>query len=526
MTPSSQARALMIQGTASDVGKSLICTALCRMFANKGVRVAPFKSQNMALNSYVTQDGGEIGRAQGVQAEACRVVATTDMNPILLKPKQDMVAEIIVHGRRHADLDAKEYRETYVKEALPIAHEALLRLQNEYDLLILEGAGSPAEVNLRDRDIANMRMAHLADASVILVADIERGGVFASIIGTLELLPEDERQRIKGFIINKFRGRRDLLDDGVQWLEERTGIPVLAVLPYMNVDIEAEDSLALSALRLKRPRQGEFAIDIAVIRLPRISNFTDFDPLFDEPDAGVRYVSNARELGQPDLIIIPGTKNTVEDYLWLQQTGLDQAILCHHEKGKRVIGICGGYQMLGTHLYDPHAVEGTGGEYAGLGLLPVETVFNPTKRTVQIAGRLYQPSFLTPADQDFEAPTPTESTLTGYEIHLGVSTLDRTQAKPFVLLEDGREDGAISADGRVLGTYLHGIFHNRHLTRQLTNQIRVEKGLQPLSDEVVPESVRREEAYNMLARHVEEHLDMDKLYQILGMPTASAVINR
>ncbi|OAJ74320.1 cobyric acid synthase [Brevibacillus sp. SKDU10] len=521
-----QGKAIMVVGTASDVGKSLICTALCRIFANRGYRVAPFKSQNMALNSYVTKDGKEIGRAQGVQAEAARTIATTDMNPILLKPKQDMVAEIIVHGKRYADMDAREYRESYVEQAMPIVKEALERLQNEYDVLILEGAGSPAEINLKDRDIANLRMAHLADADVILVADIERGGVFASIIGTLELLDDEERARIKGFIINKFRGRRDLLDDGVEWLEKRTGIPVLAVLPYMAVEIEAEDSLALSSLRFKQPQLAEFPIDIAILRLPRISNFTDFDPLFDEPETGVRYVRNRHELGNPDLVIIPGTKNTLDDLAWLEQEGLVDALRQLHRSGTRLFGICGGFQMLGEKLLDPDGVEGDGTvqERAGLGFLPVETTFCQEKRTVQVTGELHPKaqemlglSSDKAGQQQEHTMEPTKDNqnslteVTGYEIHLGETFMTDHSGSPFIVLQDGKQDGAISKDGRASGTYLHGIFHNRHFTRQLINLLRQEKGLPIFTEEVVTEQMRREKAYDQLAHHVESHLNISHL---------------
>lgn len=501
-----KARAIMVQGTSSDAGKSLLCTALCRIFADDGYKVAPFKSQNMALNSYVTTSGGEIGRAQGVQAEAARIEPTTDMNPILLKPKQDMVAEMIVHGKRFADLDASDYRESYVRQAMPFVRESYERLAASYDLLVIEGAGSPAEINLRDRDIANMRIAELADAAVILVADIERGGVFASIIGTLALLTENERQRVKGFVINKFRGRRELLDDGLAWLENETGVPVLGVLPYFDVNIEAEDSLALSSLRFKRPRSNEFALDIAIVRLPRISNFTDFDPLFDEPEAGVRYVRHVEELGTPDLLIIPGTKNTLDDLCWLKQAGFEQPIHALHETGSHIIGICGGYQMLGTRLLDPDGVENDRThdreEAAGFGLLPVETVFQPEKKTVQMTGRLIH-------------PWGAVEEVSGYEIHLGVSTMTGTKAEPFLRLADGRLDGAVASRGRVIGTYLHGLFHNRAFTRALCNRLRVHKGLSPLEAGVQTEAERREAAYNGLADHVRKHLDLQAIYRIL-----------
>lgn len=493
------AKSIMIQGTASDVGKSMICTALCRIFSDDGLKVVPFKSQNMALNSFVTKDGGEIGRAQGVQAEAARVVATTDMNPILLKPKQDMMSEVIVHGKHFLNMDAKSYRNNFVQEAMPIVEKSVRTLQHTYDVIVLEGAGSPAEINLKDRDIANMRMAHLADAAVVLVADIDRGGVFASIVGTLALLDEEERARVKGLIINKFRGMRELLDDGLTWVERETGIPVLGVIPYVDVNIEAEDSLALSSLRFKKPKPGEFAVDVAMIRLPRISNFTDIDPFFDEPEVGVRLIGHVNELGTPDLLILPGTKSTMDDLAWLKAQGFDQAITHLRECGTKIIGICGGFQMLGETLLDPEAVEGNGESADGLGLLPMETIFVGNKKTVQMTGVRGQ------------------DTLTGYEIHLGRTKILRDAVSPFLLLEDGREDGAVSQDEQVIGTYFHGLFHNRTFTRQLVNEIRVKKGLAALPSDVKSDAERREDAYNMLADHVRANLDMKKVYEILSL---------
>ncbi|MGE7588182.1 cobyric acid synthase [Peribacillus sp. NPDC101480] len=504
-----KARSIMIQGTSSDVGKSLICTAFCRVFSNKGLRVVPFKSQNMALNSYVTLDGGEIGRAQGVQAEAARITATTDMNPILLKPKQDMVSEVIVHGKHFLDMNAKSYRSQFVQEAMPIIRKSVEKLQEDYDIIVLEGAGSPAEINLKDRDIANMRMAKLTDAAVILVADIDRGGVFASIIGTLALLDQDERDSVKGIIINKFRGMRELLDDGIEWVEKETGIPVLGVLPYLDVNIEAEDSLALSSLRFKKPKKAEFPIDVAVLRFPRISNFTDVDPFFDEPGVGVRLVSSVHELGNPDLLILPGTKNTMEDLEWLNRMGLDRAINELRKQGTMIFGICGGFQMLGTKLFDPEAVEGDGENADGLSLLPVETVFQAEKKTVQMEG------VLSAGIMDGQM------NLNGFEIHLGRTTL-KSQVRPFLLLKDGREDGAISNDNKVMGTYLHGIFHNRLFTRLLVNQIRRNKGLEEVKENVQSDSERREEAYNLLASHLEENIDMDTINQWLQLETAES----
>lgn len=491
------AKAIMVQGTASDVGKSLICTALCRIFANDGYRVAPFKSQNMALNSYITKDGGEIGRAQGVQAEAARVDATTDMNPVLLKPKGEMMSEVIVHGRHRINIDAKRYREEFVEMVMPEVEDSLQTLQQQYDIILLEGAGSPAEINLKDRDIANMRMAHLADASVILVADIDRGGVFASIIGTLMLLDDAERARVKGIIINKFRGMEELLTSGIEWLERKTNIPVLGIIPYLDVAIDAEDSLALSSLQLKKPKQSENSIDVAMLRLPHISNFTDIDPLNDEPGVGVRLVSNLHEMQTPDLLILPGTKNTVEDLEWLKQSGMAEAIQRLAKKGTRIFGICGGYQMLGELLIDPDAVEGDGGTFEGLGLIPIETTFVHQKQTIQVKGTL----------EDGQQ-------VTGYEIHLGRSK-KTANIRSFIRLEDDRDDGVITDNGQIIGTYLHGIFHNRLFTRKLFNELRQEKGLPLHPEEVKSDGVLREEAYELLDYHVRKHLDMDKLYSFI-----------
>lgn len=486
----------MIQGTSSDVGKSVICTALCRIFANDGYRVAPFKSQNMALNSYITKDGGEIGRAQGVQAEAAKVDATTDMNPILLKPKGDMISEIILHGKHFANMDAMSYRENFVEEVMPEVRAAIARLGESYDVLVVEGAGSPAEINLKSRDIANMRMAHETDAAVILVADIERGGVFASLVGTLMLLDDAERARVKGIIINKFRGMKELLTSGVDWLEDYTGIPVLGVIPYIDVQIEAEDSMALSSLRLKKPLQHEFEIDVAVIRFPRISNFTDLDPLFEEPGVGVRFVTSLKDLKAPDVIILPGTKNTVDDFLWLQQTGLVQGILKLANENVQIVGICGGYQMLGETIYDEQGIEGAaGGTYLALGLLPIETTFIDEKQTIVVKGK-----------------SCTGHDIEGYEIHLGRSSTTKP-VQSFIQFDNGKTDGVFTK--QIIGTYVHGIFQNRAFTRHYFNTIREQKGLELISDDVLSDYERREQAYEMLDQHVRKHLNMEKVYSFI-----------
>ncbi|WP_201000888.1 cobyric acid synthase [Paenibacillus glycanilyticus] len=497
-----QASTIMVQGTASDVGKSVLTTALCRIFVQDGWKTAPFKSQNMALNSYVTLDGKEIGRAQGVQAEACGIAATTDMNPILIKPTGEMKAQIVVHGKPLEEMSAWRYREEYIPLAEGIVRDALDRLRGEHDIIVLEGAGSPAEINLKDRDIVNMRMAKWADAPVVLVADIDRGGVFASIVGTMELLEEDERGRVKGFIINKFRGDISLLQSGLDWLEERTGIPVLGVIPYMpRLDIEAEDSVVLE----KRTEQaGTGDLDVAVIRLPRISNFTDFDPLEAEPDVLVRYVESLDQLGQPDVILIPGSKNTMEDLLFLKKTGLAEAIANHAASGCYVGGICGGYQMLGQKLYDPHQVESSFGESDGLGFLPLSTTFNTHKRTDRVSGNV---SCGHSAWTDMQGLA-----IEGYEIHMGQTT-PLAPVLPLLSI-NGQDEGSISEEGRIFGTYVHGIFHNDAFRRQYLNKVRARKNLAPI-EEILPFRSKQLEAFDRLAGHVRAHLDMEKVYSIL-----------
>lgn len=496
------AKTIMLQGTGSDVGKSVLCTAFCRYFFEEGYRVAPFKSQNMALNSVITVDGGEIGRAQGVQAEAAGIEPTVHMNPILLKPKGDMVSEVIVHGRHYADMEAGAYRRSVLEQALPVVRRSLSLLSESYEVLVIEGAGSPAEINLKDRDIANMRVAELADAPVILVGDIERGGVFASLVGTLELLDPDERARVKGFIINKFRGKRELLDPGIEWLERRTGIPVLGVVPYLETGIDPEDSLALESLRLKTPAFREF-VDIAVIRLPRISNFTDFLPLADAPDVRLRYVGSARELVEPDAVILPGTKNTIEDLTWLRQSGLADSIERLRTRGTEIVGICGGYQMLGCSLHDPDGVESCPGVHTGLGWLDIKTYFIPDKRTVRASGETL-------------IGWACSVIVSGYEIHMG-RTERGPNASPVLRWSDGRLDGAVSEDGSVWGTYLHGLFDNGAFTHAWINRLREKKGLPPRSGEHLGRRKDRDAIYARLSGWVRKYVDMERVKQIMGL---------
>lgn len=526
-------RTLMVQGTASDVGKSVVVAALCRIFLQDGHRVAPFKSQNMSLNSYVTPDGKEIGRAQGMQADACRIAATTDMNPILLKPTKEMVSQVVVHGKPLRDYDARSYREHYLPKAESIVKEALERLRGQYDAIVIEGAGSPAEVNLKDRDIVNMRLAGWADAPVVLVADIDRGGVFAAIVGTLDILEPEERDRVKGFIINKFRGDVSLLKPGLDWLEQRTGKPVLGVVPYLHdLGLEDEDSASLDAKRQRGQLEGkrrsaasdrgetdadnaERLLDIAVIRLPRISNFTDFDPLFAEDDVSVRYVTAPEQLGKPDAILLPGSKNTVEDLLFLRETGLEAHIMNYVLQGGRLAGICGGYQMLGRTLHDPYGVESTRETVSGLGLFPAVTTFARDKRTERVAGF---------ADGWGEVAEPLP--IDGYEIHMGETRFVEPVAHPFrVGLEreagpdrDLHPEGCMSGDGKIWGTYVHGILHNDELRREWLNRLRADNGWEPLPITLFYRE-KREAAFDKLADHVRSHLDMERIYAMIAEAT-------
>jgi adenosylcobyric acid synthase len=497
-----RARTLMLQGTASDVGKSVLTAALCRILCRRGFKVAPFKAQNMALNSYVTVDGREIGRAQGVQAEACGIPATTDMNPILLKPSSHMTSQVIVHGRPFRNMPALEYRSDFLPQAESIVKEALARLRESYDIVVLEGAGSPAEVNLKDRDIVNMRLAAWADAPVILVADIDRGGVFASIVGTLEILSPPERERVKGLIINKFRGDRAILAPGIDWLEQRTNKPVLGVIPYMEeLGIEDEDSASLEAKMAKNrftPDPDPEKLDIAAIRFPRMANFTDLDPLFREEDVRLRFVSGAKEWGDPDAVILPGSKNTAEDFMFMRERGLDIKIIEHARKGKAVVGICGGYQMLGMKVSDPRRLESDYAEIATLALLPVETVFVEEKKT----GRVHGFTDL------YVQQIPVE----GYEIHMGRTRFLKPVRHLFTL--DGHGEGAVSEQGNIWGTYLHGLFHNDILRTEWLNSLRRQKGWKERKT-VTRYQHFREAAFDRLADTVERHLDVDRILQWL-----------
>ncbi len=429
------AKTLMIQGCTSDAGKSALVTGICRVLARRGCKVAPFKPQNMALNSAVTVDGGEIGRAQAVQAEACGLLPHSDMNPVLLKPNSDIGAQVIVQGRAVGNLDASDYH-GHKPSLLGKVLESFERLRQAYDFVVVEGAGSPAEINLRDRDIANMGFAEAADCPVVLIADIDRGGVFAHLVGTLELLSESEQARIKGFVINRFRGDIRLLQNGLDWLEARTGKPVLGVLPYLHdLHLEAEDALPRPVIQ---PSGNKFRV--IVPRLPRISNHTDFDPLRLHPDVDMKFIGMDEAIPDADLIILPGSKNVRADLEWLRTNGFATALLRHLRYGGKVIGICGGFQMLGRQIHDPLGLESEPGVSAGLGLLEMETELKKDKQLRIVSGRL----------------AIAEVAVKGYEIHAGVST-GPALARPATRLEEGN-DGAISADNQILGTYVHGLF--------------------------------------------------------------------
>lgn len=505
-------KAIMVQGTGSSVGKSVIATALCRIFHQDGWRVAPFKAQNMSLNSYVTPDGREIGRAQGVQAEAAGIEAEAVMNPILLKPSADCIAQVVLLGRPVGHLGAREYRDAYLPTVLPTVKEALADLLQRFDIVVIEGAGSPAEINLKERDIANMPTAALANAPVLLVGDVDRGGLFAAYIGTLELLEPAERERVAGFIVNKFRGDLGLLQPGLAFLEERTGKPVLGVIPFLPEHlVEEEDSVALAERPAGQEKTG--AVSIAVVQLPHIANFTDFDPLEEEEGVHLRYVRAGESIGAPDAVILPGSKSTVADLRYLREAGYEREIQALAARGVPVVGICGGYQMLGQWILDPKGVESAEPETHGLGLLNVVTEFAEEKRVVRVRGTVT-------AEAGFLSAIQGEQ-VEGYEIHMGVTRL-LPGGRVWLQLEAatgpvGLTAGAMAADGRVLGTYLHDIFHNRNFRRAFVNHLRRRRGLAPLKGQGADPRRERAEKYDRLAALVRTHLNMGRIYQLLGL---------
>lgn len=484
--------ALMVQGTTSDAGKSTLVAALCRILKRRGVRVAPFKPQNMALNSAVTVDGGEIGRAQALQALACGLEAHTDFNPVLLKPTTDRKAQVIIHGKVATDLDAKAYHD-YKPRAMGAVLESWGRLTAQYDCVLVEGAGSPAEINLRARDIANMGFAEAVDCPVIIVADIDRGGVFAHLVGTLELLSASEQARVVGFVINRFRGDIALLESGLDWLEQRTGKPVLGVLPYLHgLMLDAEDAIATSTVDGKKTAK----IRVVAPAYPRTSNHNDLDPLRLHPQVDFRWIAPGEALPPADLIVLPGSKAVRADLDWLRAQGHDRAIARHLRYGGKVIGLCGGYQMLGRSIADPLGLEGRPGTTAGLGFLAVDTTLESEKQLRNVSGHLHLEG---------------RPAMTGYEIHLGV-TLGDGLTRAAVQLADGRSDGAISADDQVLGTYCHGVFdHPEALTALLRWAGAGEV-------DHVDFAARREADLDRLADSVEAAFDWEKLRPWLALP--------
>jgi len=487
-----RAYTLMIQGTTSDAGKSTLVAGLCRVLKRRGVRVAPFKPQNMALNSAVTVDGGEIGRAQAVQAQACGLEPHSDMNPVLLKPSSDTGAQVIVQGKVATNLDARAYHD-YKRIARHAVMDSYTRLAASYDAILVEGAGSPAEINLRDNDIANMGFAEAVDCPVWLVADIDRGGVFAHLVGTLALLSDSERARVQGFVINRFRGDLALLQPGIEWLERETGKPVLGTLPYLHgLHLEAEDALP----RNLQPATDSTSLHVIVPVLPRISNHTDFDPLRLHPQVELRFVGPNQAIPGADLIILPGSKNTRADLDWLSAHGWAQAIARHLRYGGKLIGLCGGFQMLGRAVHDPNGFEDAPGSSPGLGLLDMETTLEREKQLHRVRGRLV-----------FE-----EAPVEGYEIHLGISR-GPALARPVVKLAE-RDDGAVSADSQVLGTYLHGLFESPAACAALLAWA----GLK--NPQTLDYYALRETNIERLADAVEEHLDLDALERALGIAPA------
>ena len=500
---------IMLQGTASNVGKSTIVTGLCRIFKQDGYTVVPFKSQNMALNSFITKEGLEMGRAQVSQAEASGIEPIADMNPILLKPSGNHKSQVIVRGKVVGNMSSTEYHD-YKLELMDVLKDTFDELNNKYDITVMEGAGSCAEINLKERDISNMGMANIADAPVIIVGDIDRGGVFASLAGTMLLLNDEERKRVKGVIINKFRGRKELLGDGVKMLEDIIKVPVLGVVPYNDINIEDEDSVTT---RFKK-HVGIRDVHIEIVRTPHMSNFTDFHIFETQEDVSVRYVDYKESLGNPDIVIIPGSKSTIDDLKYIRENGLEDQIKALHKKGKLIIGICGGYQMLGKKLKDPYHVEGEIEEYDGIGLLDTETIFEKEKTTTQVEASICE-------GLNGYLKNLGGKKVSGYEIHMGVtnrsneiSDLDNIYKKLGEVIN--YTEGSVNSEGNVFGTYLHGIFDEIDFTRSLLNNIREMKNLDRIESKVSSYKEFKEKEYDKLADFLREHLDIDKIYEIMN----------
>ena len=507
--------AIMMLGTSSHVGKSLLTAALCRNFAQQRIRVAPFKAQNMSLNSAATSEGLEIGRAQALQAEAAGIPASVHMNPILLKPAGNSTSQVVVQGRIWGRISAADYHRQRVAELMPFVHQSYDLLASQYDLIVIEGAGSPAEINLKDNDIANMRMAELADARCLLVGDIDRGGVFASLLGTIELLDPSERDRIRGFVINKFRGDVKLLMPGIEAIEKRLQKPCLGVVPHLaDLKLDEEDSLALEG-RASHPWDADNSssrrLRIAVVRLPSLSNFTDFDPLHAEPSVSLRFCRTVNEMAHADVVILPGSKQTVEDLRWLEAQGLHHAIQNHAARGL-TIGICGGMQMLGVAIHDPQGME-TQGSHSGLGLLRIETIMSHEKTTVEASGSLLQSRLF--------GREVANLSLRGYEIHVG-ETIYLSGSTPFSQITRHAEtqrtvtDGCVSEDQRTLGTYLHGLFQEDEFRHGFLRVAREFHNLTP-PEQLLPWKKIRQDELDRLARAVRESIDLERILSWVGI---------
>ncbi len=522
------AKAIMIQGTMSNVGKSLITAGLCRIFAQDGYRVAPFKSQNMALNSFITKEGLEMGRAQVVQAEAAGAEPSVDMNPILLKPTTDVGSQVIVQGVSIGNMKARDYF-AYKTQLVPVIMESYNRLAAANDIIVIEGAGSPAEINLNQEDIVNMGMAALADAPVLLVGDIDRGGVFAQLYGTVSLLCGEDRARIRGLVVNKFRGDKTILEPGLDMLRELCRIPVMGVVPFMHVDVEDEDSLS-SELENHEFENGPGRIDIAVIRFPKISNFTDFKVLGTVPGVSVRYVTRPQQLKCPDLVILPGTKNTISDLLWLRQSGLEAAVLKLSAARVSIWGICGGYQMLGEDIFDENGVE-NGAHVKGMGLLPLTTWFEEEKVRTQVEGSL--------GELDGALAGLSGSRISGYEIHMGrtlisggrgpedTAKLADYRPEPEIcrpmayVMETQTGSKVVKCDGwnrgNVYGTYVHGIFDQPGMAESLVKALMKAKGIEEPQPVPLDYKAYKQQQYDKLAEELRASLDMEAVYGLLGM---------
>ena len=507
---------IMLQGTASNVGKSILTAGLCRIFKQDGYSVAPFKSQNMALNSFITKEGLEMGRAQVFQAEACGIEPIADMNPILLKPSGNHRCQVIVRGKVREDMSSNAYH-TYKPMLSMELKNVFESLSSKYDIVVMEGAGSTAEINLQEHDIANMGMAKIADAPVIIIGDIDRGGVFASLAGTMLLLKEEDKKRVKGVIINKFRGKKELLEDGIKMLEDIIKVPVLGVIPYSDIKIEDEDSVTT---RFKT-QMNKNDIHIEIIRTPHMSNFTDFNIFETQDDVSIRYVGYGETLGNPDIVILPGSKSTIDDLKYIRKNGLEEQIKELQKRGKLIFGICGGYQMLGKKLKDPYHVEGEEEEFNGIGLLDIETTFEKEKTTTQVEAIISK-------NLNGYMKNLNGKSVKGYEIHMGISTIGEDVKKLNTINKKLDEEvdyveGSVNKEGNVVGTYLHGIFDEIDFTRTLLNNIREQKGLEKIESSVESFDEFKQNEYDKLADLLREHLDIDKIYKIMDEHEAVTV---